>query len=71
MTSFRSLRSVAALAALCASALVAVGAAGGTPIASAQVTSLASGGEYHPVTPTRIFDTRGAGINDTAPLGPK
>lgn len=32
---------------------------------------LASGGEYHPVSPTRIFDTRGTGINDTVPLGAK
>src|SRR6187402_2061240 len=68
MISLRSLRGAAALAVLCATALVAVGAAGGTPIASAQVTSLASGGEYHPVTPTRIFDTRLA-LN--TPLGPK
>ncbi len=33
---------------------------------------LGAGGEYHPLTPARIFDSRaGASINDVAPLGPK
>ena len=64
-------RATVACAALCATVLVAVGTGGTAPVVSAQATSLASGGEYHPLTPTRIFDTRGAGINDTAPLGPK
>ena len=34
-------------------------------------SALGAGGEFHPLTPTRIFDTRGAGIADTAPLGRK
>ncbi len=48
MTSLRSLRGAVAFAALCASALVAVGAAGGTPIASAQATSLGVGRRVPP-----------------------
>ncbi len=40
--------------------------------ASAATTPLASGGEYHPLTPVRIFDSRPAtAINDVAPLGAK
>lgn len=65
------MRGVLALAALCSGALVGIGAGPSAPIVNAQATSLASGGEYHPVTPTRIFDTRGGGINDTAPRGAK
>ena len=47
------------------------------PTASSPSTALAAdvalgaGGEFHPLSPTRIFDTRGAGIFDTAPLGRK
>jgi len=42
----------------------------GSPSVAAEF-NLASGGEYHPVTPSRIFDTRGVGVNDTIPLGKK
>lgn len=39
---------------------------------SAAATCLCGGGEYHPLTPTRIFDSRPTSpINDVAPLGPK
>ncbi|MGZ4769026.1 MAG: hypothetical protein ACXVLX_10075 [Ilumatobacteraceae bacterium] len=45
---------------------------GGAPASAAPATPLASGGEYHPLTPTRIFDSRPATtINDVAPLGAK
>ena len=41
-----------------------------TPVAHA-ATELGAGGEYHPLTPTRIFDSRPPGINDVAPRGKK
>jgi len=42
------------------------------PTASADVCALGPGGEYHAVTPARVFDSRtGRSINDVAPLGPK
>jgi hypothetical protein len=69
----RSGRLVAAVVALAAAALavgVPTATPGATPTASAQASELAAGGEYHPLTPTRIFDSRNA-INDTAPLGIK
>jgi hypothetical protein len=40
-----------------------------TPVAAAG--DLGAGGEFHPLTPTRIFDTRDPSINDVAPLGKK
>jgi hypothetical protein len=40
-----------------------------TPVAVA-ATGLGAGGEYHPLAPARILDTR-AGINDPAPVGAK
>lgn len=42
---------------------------GAAPVVSA-ACSLCAGGEYHPVTPVRIFDSR-VPINDVAPLGAK
>lgn len=58
-------------AALAVTAVAAV-ASGTTPpdVAEAQ-TGPGAGGEYHPLTPTRIFDSRPPGINDVAPLGKK
>ncbi|MGZ4762789.1 MAG: hypothetical protein ACXV7I_10170, partial [Ilumatobacteraceae bacterium] len=45
---------------------------GGALASAAPPTPLASGGEYHPLTPARIFDSRPATtINDVAPLGAK
>jgi hypothetical protein len=38
-----------------------------TSVVQAQTGGLGSGGEYHPLTPTRIFETRGAGVNNAAP----
>ena len=61
-------------AALVCASLGSVTAVGGKSagVASAQ-TSIDAGGEFHPLTPTRILDTRpGAeSINDVAPKGPK
>jgi len=40
-----------------------------TPVV-AQTSALGAGGEYHPLAPARILDTR-TGVNDSAPLGVK
>jgi hypothetical protein len=70
MTSKHWIRRSLVIAALAAAAVGVIPPS--LPSASAQVDGgLAAGGEYHPVTPSRIFDTRGAGINDTSPLGKK
>ncbi len=60
-----------AIAALVGVSVVASTAAStpGSP-ADAQTPSLGAGGEYHPLTPARIFDSR-TGVNDSAPLGVK
>lgn len=66
------LRRVMMVAALAVTA-VAVSAASETTrsdVAVAQ-TGPGAGGEYHPLPPVRIFDTRPPGINDVAPLGKK
>ncbi len=66
--------SVAALAVAVGTLLPAAPAA---PVAAADPCTLCGGGEYHDVTPTRIFDSRHIapaqvdGINDVAPLGAK
>src|SRR4051812_43153649 len=46
---------------------VSVGAAPGA-VPAAFAAGLGAGGEYHPLTPTRIYDTRAPGIN--SPVGP-
>jgi hypothetical protein len=60
-----------AVALLCATAVagqaMSIGASG---VVQAASSSLGSGGEYHPVNPSRIFDTRGAGINTAPGLKP-
>ena len=65
------LRKVTMVAALVVTAVAAV-ATGTTPpdVAEAE-TGPGAGGEYHPLTPTRIFDSRPPGINDVVPLGKK
>jgi hypothetical protein len=61
---------VAAVAvALLAAATGSIGSTA-TPVAQA-AGSLGAGGEYFPLNPERIFDTRSGGINDVAPLGKK
>ena len=51
------------------SVAVAATSSSGTPV-DAQASTLGAGGEYHPLTPARIFDSR-SGVNDSAPLGAK
>src|SRR3954465_13496355 len=42
------------------------------PVHAVTCTSLCGGGEFHPLTPVRVFDSRPASaINDVAPLGAK
>ena len=58
----------AAVLVITAGFVVAPGAA--SPVQAAD--TLGSGGEYHPLTPVRIFDSRPANpINDVAPFGAK
>ena len=65
----RRIRRASWLAALLIAVSAAVSAGGGlgvTPVARA-ATGLGPGGEYHPLTPTRIFDTRAPGIGVATP----
>jgi hypothetical protein len=67
----RWVRSATTVSLLCAAAVVGqVATDTAIPAAQAQTSGLGSGGEYHPLTPTRIFETRGSGVNNTAP-GPR
>lgn len=68
MTKHWFARCAAALAAVATIAVVP--SAPTAPVVSAQSSALGAGGEYHPLTPARIFDSR-TGLNDTAPLGAK
>ena len=44
----------------------------GSPVRAAAVPDMGSGGEFHPLPPARIFDSRPAfAINDVAPIGAK
>lgn len=52
------------------SAVVSTAASSPGAPADAQSTALGAGGEYHPLTPARIFDSR-TRLNDVAPLGAK
>ena len=53
------------VSAVASTAASSPGSAADTPSAA-----LGAGGEYHPLTPARIFDSR-TGLNDVAPLGVK
>lgn len=64
----RLLRATAALALVAVTGLASVVAT--SPNISAQAETLGAGGEYHPIEPARILDTR-IGINDPAPRGAK
>ena len=58
----------------CCAALVASGVAApaAVPEVSADACALGPGGEYHAVSPTRVFDSRaGRSINDVTPRGAK
>ena len=59
---------IGALGAFAAGAIAPT--ASNPPTALAAEVALGAGGEFHPLSPARIFDTRN-GVNDTAPLGAK
>ena len=61
MRGSRTIRKVLA-GVVAAASLVTVGASG-TGVQVVHAAGLGAGGEYHPLTPTRIFDTRAPGIN--------
>lgn len=52
-------------------AVLVVGPSGSQAPVALAATERGAGGEYHPLTPTRIFDSRGPGINDVSPRGKK
>ena len=60
MKGVRAVRRVVALA-LLAAAVIVVPAGSATPVSAA--CTLCAGGEFHPVTPKRIYDTRAAELN--------
>ncbi len=68
----KSARTAAVAALTVAAAVVAFnGAPGDEPVVQAAIGgTLGAGGEYHPLEPTRIFDTRTPAL-DVAPLGAK
>jgi len=64
-------RRAVAMVACSVAAVAVVPSMAAAPVAAAG-DCLCAGGEYHPLTPTRIFDSRPANaINDVAPLGAK
>jgi hypothetical protein len=70
MTSERWFRRLA-VAALVGLSSIAVAATTSPAIpVGAQTSTLGAGGEYHPLPPARIFDSRN-GVNDSSPLGLK
>jgi hypothetical protein len=71
MKSRRHIARLIAATALIAGAGLAAVPGGGSPVQAATCT-LCSGGEFHPLAPARIFDSRTANpINDVAPPGAK
>jgi hypothetical protein len=60
----------AAGAALACASVVSIAPLGGPSAPAVSAQSADPGGEFHPLTPTRILDTR-YGIGDVAPLGAK
>jgi hypothetical protein len=64
-------RLIAASVLVVGSGVVAI-PGGISSVAAAPACTLCGGGEFHPLTPARIFDSRpGLQVNDVAPLGPK
>jgi len=70
MNAQRWIRRVAAVALVGASTVVVVATSSPVAPVAAQTSALGAGGEYHPLAPARIFDSRTA-VNDSAPLGLK
>jgi hypothetical protein len=71
MTSKQWIRRSLVVAALAAAAVGVLPPSLPSASALPAAGEMAAGGEYHPLPPERIFDTRNGGINDTAPLGKK
>ena len=73
MMSRRHIAQFSAVLGLAAAVLIVPVTSPLVPSASAATcTTLCGGGEFHPLTPARIFDSRPASaINDVAPLGAK
>ena len=70
MVACSPIRRLAVAALVGVSSLVVAASSSPTPQVDAQSAALGAGGEYHPLTPARIFDSR-TGLNDVAPLGAK
>ena len=72
MMSGRHIARLTAVFGLAAAILVVPATSQLVPAASAATCTLCGGGEFHPLTPARIFDSRPASsINDVAPPGAK
>lgn len=71
MTSKHWIRRSLLVAALAAAAVGVIPPSLPSASAAPAEGEMAAGGEYHPLDPERIFDTRNGGINDTSPLGKK
>jgi hypothetical protein len=71
MTSKHWIRRSLVIAALAAAAVGVIPPSLPSASTAQAVGEMAAGGEYHPLPPERIFDTRNGGINDTVPLGKK
>ena len=70
MISKKWVRSLVGLAVVMSAAVAAPGASPSSPsVSAAPATELGAGGEFHPLTPERVLDTR-TGL-DVAPLGRK
>ena len=70
MNAQRWIRRVVAVALVGASTVVVATTSSPVAPVAAQTSALGAGGEYHPLAPARIFDSRTA-VNDSAPLGLK
>jgi hypothetical protein len=70
MIGHRRIRRLGAAVLVSVSSLTMAAASSPTNHVAAQTSALGAGGEYHPLLPGRIFDSRN-GVNDVAPLGAK
>jgi hypothetical protein len=70
MTAQRRIRRLAVAALMGVSSLAVAATSSPATHVAAQTSVLGAGGEYHPLPPARIFDSR-TGLNDVAPLGAK
>ena len=70
MMTSRQIRRLGLVALVAASSIGVAATASPSAQVDAQTSTLGAGGEYHPLPPARIFDSR-SGLNDVAPLGAK